>query len=329
MPKNKTIHWYIGPRCNASPRCTYCFEQDILFSGDPANKNLELNSPANLRRIARRLNEFRLERVILGGGEPLLVSNLWEVLNMLRGHTLTEVHTNGILLYQNQDRVNKLKDNVDSIALPLDSFNPQIQRQLRSYNAIQVFESVFGLLLKDKRTELGIHTVATTANLEDISEFYKGLKSRGFDFWKIYEMNAALAFSRLISSLDTVEGYNQFLDLVPRIRQLAGLPKEVVRGNMFRSYDFARRVLDLEKTLETSRDQRVKVVLLDDHPEDYLFLNNAGEVMGYSLRSPDDVSERTVFGNIFYQDLDEIISSMEYREIVEDKDRVRFHAQAA
>jgi molybdenum cofactor biosynthesis enzyme MoaA len=320
-----TLHWYIGPGCNANPRCVYCFEPYQEFNEIPLDKQPQFQSAKNLNKIALKLKELKIKKIILGGGEPLLADGLPKVIETLKnGGAYVGVHTNGIALYHNQEKIDWLKASVDDIAIPIDSLDDKVKKRLRHYDTILVFKDAFARLLDTKNTKVGIHTVATTANLRSIPQLYYEIKRKDFDYWKIYEFNGSLALNRLLCSgmLHSIEGYNEYLDRFSEIRALAGLTENDPRWSITRSSKFGEAVLGLEKVLRTDEDSRIKVILMDDSPG-YIFLDNAGEVHNYPLDSADSLAFRARIGNIFSDKFEDIISAAKEGKQIKPKDNLR------
>lgn len=221
MASERKVHWYIGPKCNVNPPCKYCFAPTGEFS---FSQHL---TPENLERIARKLVKEKVTSCVLGGGEPLLVTELPNVLKILKeGGITTAVHTNGTLFFNSPEKLDELKELADDIAIPLDSFDQRIQEQLRPYEAIPIFEYVFRRILENKTTRVGIHTVATTLNLHSISRIYERIRHSDFDYWNIYEFDPTESILKLfcktpIGGIAASKIGERLLEL----RDLAGIEK--------------------------------------------------------------------------------------------------------
>ena len=331
MVSGELVHWYIGKGCNARPPCIYCFEQDYGFLlPDSLSQTPEFQSPKNLRQIAQRLaaiktkNSRYVQKTILGGGEPLTAQNIDEVIGILgEAGTDIEIHTNGILLYKNQRRIDQLKEQVDGIALPIDSLDPEIQAGLRQPSHLDIFNYVFPRLIKNKKTRVKLHTVITTANIDSILPLYDSLKDEPFDFWKFYEINAGLATMNLWKWPPRTEKEAYSLSSrTLRLRELAGLPHGAVRGATTRSGPFVKKVLELEARLKERGDPRTKVVLIDDTSTDpYIFVNNASQALTFCVRNIEGDYDRDFLGDILKKDFEKILEELE-REHLESNTKM-------
>jgi MoaA/NifB/PqqE/SkfB family radical SAM enzyme len=84
----RTIDWQLTYACQL--RCTHCYTE----SGRRASRKL---GRAQLLQIADTLVQMQVERVLLVGGEPLLVPELFEIIERLRaGGIPVSCYTNGL-----------------------------------------------------------------------------------------------------------------------------------------------------------------------------------------------------------------------------------------
>ena len=86
-----SVHWSLTGRCNY--RCRHCY----MFA--PHGRLGEL-SHASLMEIARQIGECGIPAASLTGGEPLIRSDFFEIVDALleRGTLVTQLYTNGALL---------------------------------------------------------------------------------------------------------------------------------------------------------------------------------------------------------------------------------------
>ncbi len=92
----------VTDRCNF--RCPYCMPREVFGPGYAFLKDPQLMSSDEIVRIARAFRTLGVEKVRLTGGEPLLRTDLPELVSRLRGETgITDVAltTNGWLLEKN------------------------------------------------------------------------------------------------------------------------------------------------------------------------------------------------------------------------------------
>ncbi len=125
------VAWEVTGRCNF--RCKYC-----LNCSGPANKDM---TSGERSRIVEELVNNKVLDVIISGGEPLLLGDIYSILERLK---LADVNitllTNGAML--NKTRCERLKGLVDVMQISMDTTNPDIQDKFT--NAAVSFEKMRG-----------------------------------------------------------------------------------------------------------------------------------------------------------------------------------------
>jgi len=246
----KTVHWFATSKCNE--QCVYCFKPEFEHT----------DTEKNTSQVAKTLVASGVEKVVFTGGEPLLLKSLDTGLEVLKGGGIDiSIHTNSTLL--TPKRTQSLAGIANEIAIPLDSLDRQTQANLRKTDCLPAFYKAFERL-QEKEIRIGIHTVATSANIQHIPQIHEFLKGKKFNYWKVYEFNADLARQRAT----TVEEYQ-------KIQILENPPATTEDGGV--NCLFADFLLEEEKL--TSQDPRIKFVGVRDYNRDpYFFLTTTGDV---------------------------------------------------
>ena len=280
----EAIHIFATPECNMT--CTYCFRE---YNWTP-------KSSRNLIRIAEILAENDVKHVVIGGGEPMLVKNLDDVLRTLKkGDIFTELHTNCTNLPTEKLKLYKKEGLVDMIGIPIDTLDKKVQRQLRDYpDYINLIKRV-AKDCQDLEFKIVYHTVATDINMNEIPKLYAGfIKNTKFDQWKIYELNEELARHNILRKKD-IRKYNKFMKLRGAFNHEKGC-----------SDGLLAKFLLAEKQMQKYNDKRIKFVGLLDEKSAYLFINAAGDVSYYD-RFSKVRSNRLRVGNILAEGFPKII----------------------
>ncbi len=246
----RKVHWFFTSQCNE--RCKFCFKPD--FSSGSANTT---------KTLTNILVNNEVRKVIFTGGEPLLSKDLDASLDILhRNRVYTSVHTNATLL--TNDRIRDLAALADEIAIPIDSIDRATQEYLRNTDCLPQIKAALGQL-RDTNVRIGIHTVATSANIEELPKIYNFLRKGRFDYWRIYELNSNLVSDKFKS--------------VDRFREV-----EELKGEGATAYDggvnclFADFLL-MEERIAKHMDKRVQFVGVSDYDrEPYFFLDPRGNV---------------------------------------------------
>ena len=282
MVIEETVHWLITDRCNIS--CSYCFKPIL---GSPEDEE-------RLDKLANVMIENGVKKVVIGGGEPLLVKGLDSALRILKqGEVYVSLHTNGMGL--SATRIKQLSELVDDIALPVDSMKEAIQKELRCERFLPVFNNLENLVDKIQAQDIGTgyHTVFTAVNHQDIPEIYGFIKQRPFDYWRIYEFNDDLAIAKFLRAKPRNKIEQQrVIEGIKKIKQLKG------RGGPKKGYTdcLLAKFLLMEKQMKQYEDKRIRFVEIRDFSRPaYVFLDNSGNVSFYDWYS---FRDRRIIGNI-------------------------------
>lgn len=173
MKKPSVIHWMITSQCNLN--CPHCF----------SFKRKDLNLAKNLI-IADKIIDLRVKKVVISGGEPLVMPGILEIIGYLKKNNLVvRLDTNGLLLPKFINQLVKLQ--LDTIGISLDGSTPQIDQKMRLHK--NHFQSVIKSLekLKKTKTKVIIHTLATKINYNDIPEIANLLQKYPIESWVIFE----------------------------------------------------------------------------------------------------------------------------------------------
>jgi len=303
MLPDKKIHWFITEECNLT--CSYCFRPEEYEKTSPDQK-LEL--------LAERLTQEKIKKVTIGGGEPTLVKDLYSIMEILKeGGCYIGLHTNGLSL--NYEEISKMQGIVDDVCLPLDSLDPNIQRELRGEGFMKTHQNIFRLteMLNKAGIKVGYHTVFTSANHEKIPEIYKKISKQKFMYWRVYELNRDLTRQRIIKKAKDANEKEQEI-LIKRWEQIEKLR---IMGSPNKGYTdclLAHFIL-MENEMQIHNDPRIQFVeLRDPTKQDYIFIRNDGNISFYSWFSG---TERRPIGNL----LKESFSSIErkFQRLNEDE----------
>jgi len=116
-------------RCNF--RCPYCMPKDTFHENYRFLKSSERLSFEEITRLTRLFVDLGVRKVRLTGGEPLLRSNLSDLvgdLTAIEGVQDVALTTNGVLLAQHA--VELKANGLNRITVSLDSLDPDIFRQM-------------------------------------------------------------------------------------------------------------------------------------------------------------------------------------------------------
>jgi len=278
------VHWFVTGDCNLD--CPYCFRVDNPYIGSK-----EIGT-----YLAKALVENGIKKTTIGGGEPLLVGYLDDVLEILKkGGIHVSIDTNGTSL--NEKRIAQLSEYVDCIALPVDSNNRQTQMELRGDGFAPVFDRLPELAesITKNGIKLGYHTVFTANNYRDIPGIYSLIRQNDFDFWRVREFNFNLAFDRFMKKYAEREATPEILARFEKLKSLMG------SGTSERGYSdcLLAHFFLTEENMRQYNDERIQFVGVRDTPTPYAFLDNSGDISFYTWSSG---RKRRVLGNMIKDD---------------------------
>jgi Fe-coproporphyrin III synthase len=215
-----TVFISVTGKCNS--KCVLCG----IWKGphDALKPEVIEESVASLKRLG-------LRNVVVTGGEPLLRSDLWEILNRLSSRGLRFfLCTNGILLKRYRDEVLQY---FDGVVVSLDSHIPSVYETIRGVDAFD--EVISGI---NAMSESGMHvTIAHTlqkGNILHLAEFIGFAKGLGIGSVSIRPIDAySEGFGSEYGQLSVRS------NLLPSEDEMAEFPKVLAKAEREFSQDLA------------------------------------------------------------------------------------------
>jgi MoaA/NifB/PqqE/SkfB family radical SAM enzyme len=210
-----SINLLITSRCNS--KCVTC---DSWKLDDHAH---ELTTD-DYRRLAKETADLGIPIVTIGGGEPVLRQDLWEIIGAFKeAGRIVQLTTNALTMRADQRR-KMFESGLDRVTVSVDSHIPEIYAKIRGVDALpSVKENLLALLReRPEHLEVDTNTVLCADNAETFLETIDALIS-----WGVPKTN----FSAVTTSKDNylmVDG-KQNLSVCPRT-----LVSQIVAGLMDR-----------------------------------------------------------------------------------------------
>ncbi len=225
---DSVVNWFVNARCNLT--CAYCFREKEL---------IEKDTPEMLK-LVNALSTNGVQRVTIGGGEPLLRKDLEDILKALKTKGIfVSLHTNGTLLPERLDRLAGL---VDILSLPLDSIYEGQNKIMRGIPYVDLIQQIIEST-KDRFT-LAFKTTATQINAKSLHKIYAKINQIPFAYWKIYQF-------RPLNDAKSEDA-------------LFHLPND----------EFA----EIKQKLERYQDRRIHPITRKEGHQPYVFLDNEGNI---------------------------------------------------
>jgi radical SAM protein with 4Fe4S-binding SPASM domain len=161
--------------CNL--RCIYCY----AASGVPLANELTLDEIHSAIDQAAALGARKI--IILGGGEPLLYKDLFEVIDYIQAKGLTaDLFTNGMLI--TPEKAKALYDRKVAVVIKQNSRNPEVQDLLAGQpGAFAAIEKGLANLkaagYPDTERTLGIETIVCRQNYDELVDLWIWARKQG------------------------------------------------------------------------------------------------------------------------------------------------------
>lgn len=152
-----SIKLNITKKCNL--RCSHCFIEEY-------ENELSLDNVINL---IDDFNKNKLGIIFITGGEPLLYSNIYKVLEYLKSYNIpTCIASNGTLI--DKDIARKLSEyNINNIQISIDGYNDEIHDSIRGYGSFKrAIEGINNLI--ECKINVIIGYVINNKNIDYIEE---------------------------------------------------------------------------------------------------------------------------------------------------------------
>ncbi len=168
--KSATIN--ITGKCNLD--CLFCECQELNGKAD-----LTLDE---IKNLFTKLKDLGIESVFLGGGEPFIRRDIWEILLFLKnkGFQISSV-SNGLPLAELSDeKMDVINQTVIAILISLDSPKPHLHNYYRNNKLAHAkVMKVISRLSRLSQTKLLLTMVVTNDNFEEIPEMIEFAREQG------------------------------------------------------------------------------------------------------------------------------------------------------
>jgi len=273
-----TVYVEITHRCNYS--CKHC------YANCPSNKEMSFEK---IKKLAKILKKNRFKKVLLTGGEPLLVKRINKTIDLLSKDFKVILITNAILIKDVKIDYKKLA----GVYVSYDGPTEKEYTLLRGKPGLKkVHENIKYLRKLGVPVAFGI--ILSKYNIDKIDELVKQAKSLGVE-----KINFTLVqpFGRALKNKDLILDPKEYLKQVPKLAKIKNIHFESILC-------FPEELMNKAKTVQ-------KLSLFDKYlsgcaaGKKFIYITPEGHVMpcGYITADKKLLKET---GNIFNQDLKEI-----------------------
>ena len=181
-PRLQAVHFEATSRCNMG--CVHCYYGNRLN----ARNDLSLEE---ISRMADEMEKMQVEIVAIGGGEPFMRNDIFDVVSMVeaRGMRISALFTNGVLLTPDiAGRILGCRSRF-TVFVSLDTITPE-GMEFRGFS-VEKGAEVLSKIIQNIRflTRSGVpvvvNTVVTKYNIGSLLEIHKVVGSLGIKSWRI------------------------------------------------------------------------------------------------------------------------------------------------
>ncbi len=169
-------YWNITSKCNLS--CQHC------HVGNMQHNHYDLNTRQCLT-IVNKLADADVKVIIVSGGEPLLRKDIWEIMSAIKSQGLRLfLASNGYLIELNT--LHKLVElHIDELQISLDSHRRNVHDNFRGLHGS--FDKALNAikLCLNANVPVGVNTVITANNLDDLQSMGAMLENMGVKYWRV------------------------------------------------------------------------------------------------------------------------------------------------
>jgi len=162
-------------KCNL--RCIYCYSS----AGESRDNELTLDEIKDVILQAKDLGARKI--ILLGGGEPLLYSGVFEIVDFIHSLGISQIlFTNGVLI--DKQAAERLYGRDVSVVIKHNSFDPGVQDYLAGVRGAyeRIHKGLKNLLetgYPDRTVALGIQTIICNQNKQEIPDMWRWARNNG------------------------------------------------------------------------------------------------------------------------------------------------------
>ena len=178
---NFSLRISVVDKCNFA--CLYCPRLTSMENFCPPKKKQDiLNTKDFVKLIDLLLKKYTFSKVVVTGGEPLLATDLIDILTVIKkNNQFLELDTNGSLF--NEKIWKSIKNLVDAVKMSFDSINEKEFKDITNCKSKFAFTNAKKLINACVRDNfpLTLNIVATKRNIEHINEIINFAKENAIN----------------------------------------------------------------------------------------------------------------------------------------------------
>lgn len=205
-----TLMYDITMNCNL--RCRHCYNSDFLKHG-----NYE---KINVTKVLEGFSQIDFKNIIIQGGEPLLISNLEELIMAFNEKGINVFITTNAILLSVERSINLIKSGLKGIFFSVESAYEVVNDRIRGFGTFQLFcvnvknfSRIYTTLCKKKLIppmRIAFSTTVSSINFESeqsICDYFEfvikcGINSVNFNFLMNFGAGKDLEYDQTMSNLE-------------------------------------------------------------------------------------------------------------------------------
>ncbi|ABM79915.1 radical SAM/SPASM domain-containing protein [Hyperthermus butylicus] len=210
------VFWNITYQCNL--QCVHCYIKAL------AKRNPNELTTEEAKRVAEEIVEIGIPLVVFSGGEPLVRSDFWEIVEPMAGKQRPKLSlsTNGTLI--TRDVAEKLASyQFKYVGISIDSIKPEWHDRFRGVPG--AFEAaVRGIkYVMELGIDVGVRTTLTKYNIEEVPAILKWAYDLGIKRVSLYVLDTVGRGAGIADWLPTHEQLRKFADtIIDEARKYSG-----------------------------------------------------------------------------------------------------------
>lgn len=203
------VSWIITHGC--PERCAYCISPEQCKE----ITDYETHKAIQDQMIATGLTKNRYI-----GGEPLLIPHITKLIKEAKEAGLnTRLSTNGILL--TKEKLIELRDYLDSMALPFESCNDELNQSIRgTKNHSEIVSSRIKMIREMSDMGVLVNTCVHKENKDELEKLAYHLDELGIDHWKLRMFNSSSGRGAVPNKNRFEISEEEFFEIVDHLQSL-------------------------------------------------------------------------------------------------------------
>lgn len=217
----------VTEHCNL--KCKYCYMDSTI-------QNSKLESLSTILNIIDSLTTIKLEKLVLGGGEPFLRLDIFDIIKKSKENFKTTILTNGSFI--NTKTAKKLSNiGIDGVSVSFESTNKDIHNKYRDNSYFDALNAMKTIKREDIYVDMGV--CVSKNNVDDFSNLINMAEDLNLDSITFEALNPSGRGSNLkklmLNSQETEKFLNKVYTFIndekPSIKILMFYPQWILWDN--------------------------------------------------------------------------------------------------